>query len=89
MIVSIPRPLPGTDENKRQVEFIEPIRDRGEVSVSRGYIFNLIAYNSGKECSYSPGFNYSFDFEHSEDATAFMLMFNGEIIPDEKTFSRY
>ena len=79
MIISIRRPMPGTGENRAQIEFIEPLRLAGKVSVNRAYIFNLMAYQDGKECSYGPGFEYNFYFENDEDATAFLLKFNGVV----------
>jgi hypothetical protein len=76
-LVRIPRPHPGTDENKRQIEFIEPLRAQDKVFVSRAYMFNLEQFTQGKECSLSPGFKYDFGFVNEEDSVEFQKMFGG------------
>ena len=76
--VNIPRPYPGTDENERQIAFIEPLRKDGRMSVNSAYLFNLDRYYKGEPPNRSPGFRYMFEFLHREDATAFKLKFGGE-----------
>jgi len=76
--INIPRPYPGTDENARQIAFIEPLREKDRILVNRAYWFNLDQFEAGQESSLSPGFRYEFVFPELEDATAFKLAFGGE-----------
>jgi len=76
--IDIKRPNPGTNENEQQIAFIEPLREQKRIFVNNAYLFNLNQYYEGKECSYSPGFNYQFVFPDLQDATAFKLRFGGE-----------
>lgn len=76
--INIPRPYPGTDENAKQIAFIEPLREQGRALVTNAYWSNLNQFNDGRESSLSPGFRYEFVFLHKEDATAFKLTFGGE-----------
>jgi hypothetical protein len=75
--INIPRPRPETAENSKQIAFLEPLRVQGKVLVNDAYRFNLGQFNAGRECSWSPGFNYEFIFSEKEDATAFKLIFGG------------
>lgn len=76
--INILRPYPGTNENKKQISFIEPLRNEGRVLVSNAYLFNLHQFKIGEESSLSPGFKYVFRFLYREDAIAFKLIFGGE-----------
>ncbi len=76
--INIPRPYPGTDENAKQIAFIEPLREKERILVNRAYLFNLDQFETGQECSLSPGFKYEFVFTNKEDATAFKLTFGGD-----------
>ena len=76
--INIPRPYPGTDENAKQIAFIEPLREQGRIFVNKAYRFNLDQFKAGQECSLSPGFRYEFVFPEEQDATAFKLVFGGE-----------
>ncbi len=80
MIINIPRPYPGTSENKEQISFIEPLRKSQRIKVNPAYMFSLEQFQIGEEPSLSPGFKYTFRFRHDEDATAFKLKFGGEIV---------
>ena len=77
-IINIPRPYPGTDQNARQIAFIEPLRQQNRIQVSDAYRYNLRQFNAGEECSLSPGYRYEFAFFHKEDAAAFKLAFGEE-----------
>lgn len=77
ILINIERPMPGTDENERQIAFIEPLRQAGRVQVPVAYRINLDNYYSGLSCTWSPGFRYEFGFYVLEDATAFKLIFGG------------
>lgn len=76
--INIPRPYPGTDENAKQITFIEPLREHGRAFVTAAYYYNLDQHEAGKEPSLSPGFRYEFVFPNDEDATAFKIIFGGE-----------
>jgi len=76
--INIPRPYPGTDENEKQIAFIEPLREDKRVMVTNVYFYNLDQFARGEQSSLSPGFRYEFTFLNREDATAFKLTFGGE-----------
>lgn len=78
--VNIPRPMPGTTENLEQINFIEPLRK--DIEVNGAYLFNLHQFLNDQECSYSPGFKYTFRFINRSDAVAFILKFGGVILDD-------
>jgi len=80
--INIARPYPGTNENKEQIEWIEPLRKETRIFVSSAYLWNLDSYQKGEMCSYSSGYKYVFAFPNHEDATAFQLKFNGQILDD-------
>jgi len=79
-IVNIPRPYPGTDENKRIIAYIEPLREKKNVMVSDAYLFNLNQFKADQEPSLSVGFKYMFWFTNEENAYEFSKMFNGIIL---------
>lgn len=83
-VINIARPRPNTDENERQIAFIEPLRKANRIQVPVAYRMNLDSFYEGKSCTWSPGFRYEFGFYVLEDATAFRLIFGGEEVVDRR-----
>lgn len=84
IVINIDRPVPETDENERQIAFIEPLRKDNRIQVPVAYRMNLDSFYDGKPCTWSPGFRYEFGFYNLEDATAFKLKFGGVEVVDRR-----
>lgn len=66
-------------DQHRQLAYIEPLREKGQISVNSSYLYNKKIWEEKGQVAIGPGFKYRFWFSDTKIAKDFAEEFHGTL----------